>query len=135
MPALISNELQAEYIMKYLIKAKLIPENRSALFEEIKNETLGTGSVAFGEYVKNMHQARELEDGTVCWVEVCFCATPLNEERQYWEKYFNQIVIENALDPRECRDANGDEHHACLECSCTQELDDEMLNWGKPFIR
>jgi hypothetical protein len=52
--------------------------------------TLGTGSVAFGEYVKNMRQARILEDGTVCWIEICFCPTPLNEGKPYWEEYFDE---------------------------------------------
>lgn len=74
--------------MRYLVKAKLKPSMAAELHEAISKGTLGTGSVAFGEYVRNMRQARLLEDGTVCWVEICFCATPLNEERPYWEKYF-----------------------------------------------
>jgi glucose-6-phosphate 1-dehydrogenase len=30
----------------------------------------------------------ERDDGRVQWVEVCYCATPLAEEREYWEPYF-----------------------------------------------
>lgn len=120
--------------MKYLVKARLKPSRAAALREAIANETLGTGSVAFGEYVRNMRQARVLDDGTVCWVEVCFCPTPLNEERPYWEEYFEDIRVENAQDPRYCRDANGEEKRACLECACTTVLEGRMLDWGVPFM-
>lgn len=120
--------------MRYLIKARLRPEKRDALYEAVANETLGTGSVAFGEYVKNMRQARVLDDATVCWIEVCFCQSPLNEELPYWQEYFEDIRIEGAQDPALCSDANGDEARACFGCTCTQELEDEMRSWGGPFI-
>jgi hypothetical protein len=120
--------------MKYLVKAKVKESRKSELLEEIKNGTLGKGSVAFGEYVKNMQHARILEDGTVCWIEICFCSTPLNEEKPYWEKYFENIKIENAQDPQYCQDSNGESKRACFDCSCTQELEEKMLTWGKPFI-
>lgn len=120
--------------MKYLVKAKLKKNKESELLAEIRNNTLGAGSVAFGEYVKNMNQARVLEDGTVCWIEVCFCRTPLNEEKPCWEEYFENITVENARDPKFCQDANGELEWACLNCSCTKELEDKMLRWGKPFI-
>lgn len=120
--------------MKYLVRGKLIESRKSVLLEEVKSGTLGTGSVAFGEYVKNMRNSRLLDDGTVCWVEICFCATPLNEEMPYWEKYFKDIKIENAQDPKYCQDANGDLKRACFDCSCTDDLEDQMQNWGRPFI-
>jgi hypothetical protein len=120
--------------MRYLVKAKLIQSKKDELLQEITNGTLGTGSVAFGEYVKNMRHARVLDDGTICWIEVCFCSTPLNEEKPYWEKYFGNIEIENAQDPRNCQDSNGELKRACFDCACTQELEDKMLNWGEPFI-
>lgn len=120
--------------MKYIVKAKLKEGKASELFEEIRRGTLGSGSVAFGEYVNNMNQARSLDDGTVCWIEICFCQTPLNEETPYWEKYFENITVENAQNPKYCQDSNGDLKRACFECSCTEELEEKMLSWGKPFI-
>lgn len=121
--------------MKYLIKAKPRPDKKADLLSAIHDETLGTGSVAFGEYVKNMHQARELDNGTVCWVEVCFCQQPLNEEMPYWEEYFTAIEIEEATAPEDCMDHNGADKRACFGCDCTKELEEEMLGWGKVFIR
>ena len=120
--------------MKYLVKAKLKAAKRHELLSEIEKGRLGRGSVAFGEYVKNMKQARVLDDGTLCWLEVCFCATPLDEERPYWEKYFEVISVENAQAPEYCQDANGEMKRACFECSCTEEMEDEMRGWGRPFI-
>jgi hypothetical protein len=120
--------------MKYLVKAKLKESRKPKLLEEIMSGTLGTGSIAFGEYVKNMHQARILEDGTVCWIEICFCATPLNEEKPYWEEFFEDIKIETAQDPKYCQDSNGELKRACFDCSCTQDMEEKMSTWGKPFI-
>ncbi|WP_428738778.1 hypothetical protein [Sulfurimonas sp.] len=118
--------------MKYLIKAKI--KQKTKLMEAIQNETIGQGSVAFGEYLKNMKEARELDDGTICWIEVCFCDTPLNEELPYWEEYFEDIVIENAHDPKNCQDFNDKEKRACFNCKCTKKLEIEMLSWGTPFL-
>ena len=56
-----------------------------ALTRAIDTRTLGRGSVAGGEYLRNMAEARQLPDGRVVWVETCFCDTPLEEERPYWE--------------------------------------------------
>ncbi len=120
--------------MKYLVRAKLKESKLSELMQEIRSGTLGTGSVAFGEYVRNMKQARVLDDGTVCWIEICFCPVPLNEEKPYWEKYFENITVENAQDPKYCQDSNGEAKRACFECSCTEELEANMLSWGKPLF-
>jgi hypothetical protein len=120
--------------MKYLVKAKVKEQERAKLLQEIEEKTLGKGSVAFGEYLKNMNQARVLDDGTVAWIEICFCPKPLNEEKPYWENYFENITIEKAQNPIYCQDSTGGQKRACFKCSCTEALEEEMLSWGKPFI-
>src|SRR5580765_7122420 len=75
------------WIMRYLVKAQVKPGREKALLRAIADRTLGQGSVAGDEYLHNMQQARLADDGTARWVEVCFCATPLAEERPYWEEY------------------------------------------------
>jgi len=37
-------------------------------------------------------------DETVRWVEVCYCPTPLQEERPYWEEYFELVKVQDAHD-------------------------------------
>ena len=67
--------------MRYLVTASVKPGQRDALERAIEDESLGRGSVAGDEYLRNMAAARQLEDGRVQWVEVCYCPTPLAEER------------------------------------------------------
>jgi hypothetical protein len=74
--------------MRYLVRARVKPGREAALLRAIEDGTLGRGSVAGGEYLRNMRDARLCDDGTTRWVEVCFCGTPLDEERPYWEQYF-----------------------------------------------
>ncbi len=121
--------------MKYLVKAKLKPSQKSALLNAIHDNTLGKQSVAYGEYLKNMQHARVLDDGTVCWIEICFCAVPLNEERPYWEEYFDIVSIQNAHDPKRCKDLSGKSKRACFECHCSRALEKEMLTWGTTFLK
>jgi hypothetical protein len=71
--------------MRYLVKARVKPGKEQALLRAIEDGTLGRGSVAGGEYLWDMQQARLTRDGTAHWVEVCFCRIPLEEERPYWE--------------------------------------------------
>src|SRR5438045_2213636 len=70
--------------MRYLVRARVKPGMEAALLSAIDGGTLGAGSVAGDEYLRNMTAARLCDDGTARWVEVCFCAEPLEEERPYW---------------------------------------------------
>ena len=121
--------------MRYLVKARLKDGKRAALLEAIENKTLGLGSIAGGEYLRDMEHARQLQDGLVCWVEVCYCATPLEEERPYWEAYFELVQIKNAHARSKCKDLNGTDYWACSTCDCTQRLEETMDTWGDLFIR
>ena len=119
--------------MRYLVSARLKPENTAALAEAIHNRTLGRGSVAGGEYLRAMATARQHEDGRIQWVEVCFCATPLAEERPYWEEYFDLTKVQDAHARSRCRDANGTEPWACVDCDCSARLEARLATQGRPF--
>jgi hypothetical protein len=105
-----------------------------ALLKAIENATIGRGSVAEGEYLRNMAEARQGGDGTVRWVEICYCPTPLEEERPYWEEYFQLTAIQDAHDRRRCRDQNGTAPWACDGCDCTERLEQRLACWGEPFL-
>jgi hypothetical protein len=79
--------------MRYLVSARVKAGAEHKLATAIENGTLGAGSIAGDEYLRNMECARRLRDGTVKWVEVCYCATPLQEERPYWEEYFDLVKV------------------------------------------
>jgi hypothetical protein len=119
--------------MRYLVRAKVKPGRQRALLGAIDAGALGRGSVAEGEYLRNMADARVGSDGTVKWVEVCFCATPLDEERPYWERYFELARVQDAHG-RECRDRDGTEPWACSTCDCTARLEHKLAQKGEAFI-
>jgi hypothetical protein len=119
--------------MRYLVTARVKAPRRAALDRAITNRTLGSGSVAGSEYLRDMASARELPDGRVKWVETCFCATPLEEERPYWEEYFELLSIKDAHARSKCRHENGTEYWACSGCDCTERLERRLEEQGQPF--
>lgn len=121
--------------MKYLVRAKLKDGQSEALQQAIDDESLGAGSVAGGEYLRNMSEARLCDDDTIRWVEVCYCQTPLEEERPYWEEFFELEKVQNAHARNNCRDENGTESWACSHCDCTAKLEARMQTWGTPFLQ
>jgi len=120
--------------MRYLVRARVKPGKEANLLQAIEDETLGHGSVAEGEYLRNMNEARLCADQTVRWVEVCYCPTPLQEERPYWEKYFDLTRVQDAHDRRKCRDENGSEPWACGDCDCTVRLEQKLKSGGASFM-
>src|SRR5262245_28058155 len=120
--------------MRYLVTARVRPGKEAALMRAIESGTLGAGSVASDEYLRNMRDARIYDDGQAKWVEVCFCDTPLAEERPYWEEYFDLVKVQDAHARSRCRDSNGKEPWACCECDCTERLEEKLAGEGKPFL-
>ena len=119
--------------MRYLVTARVKPGRSGALDRAIDDRTLGAGSIAGDEYLHNMATARELPDGRVKWVETCFCATPLAEERPYWEAYFELLSVKDAHARSQCRHETGEEYWACEGCDCTAKLEQRLAETGKPF--
>jgi hypothetical protein len=120
--------------MRYLVRARVKSGREADLLKAIEGKTLGRGSVAEGEYLRNMQDARVCEDQTARWVEVCYCPTPLQEEQPYWEQYFDLTRVQDAHDRRQCRDENGTDPWACGECDCTARLEQKLKSSGKPFL-
>ena len=120
--------------MRYLVKARVKPGQEQALLRAIAEGTLGRGSIAGDEYLYDMQQARVGEDGVAYWVETCFCATPLQEERPYWEEYFELLNVKDAHNRKNCRHENGTEPWACSHCDCTRRLEEKLAGQGKSFL-
>jgi hypothetical protein len=120
--------------MRYLVRARLKPGKERALLEAIARGTLGAGSVAEGEYLRNMRSARLFADGTARWVEVCYCQEPLAEERPYWEEFFDLVIVQDAHARKNCRDENGTEPWACGDCDCTHKLEARLAEQAPQFL-
>jgi hypothetical protein len=119
--------------VRYLVTARVKPGLAGNLARAIDVGTLGEGSIAGDEYLRNMDSARALDDGRVQWVEVCFCATPLLEERPYWEEFFTLEKVQDAHARSRCRDVNGSEPWACCDCDCSARLEARLATKGRPF--
>lgn len=120
--------------MRYLVKARVKSGREGALRQAIRDGSLGRGSVAGDEYIYDMEQARLADDGTVHWVETCYCATPLAEERRYWEEFFEFLSVKDAHNRKNCRDINGTEPWGCSNCDCTRRLEERLRGRGKSFL-
>jgi len=121
--------------MRYLVKARVKPGREEALLRAIADGTLGQGSIAGDEYAHDLQQARVGMDDVARWVETCFCATPLAEERPYWEEYFELLSVKDAHNRKNCRHENGTEPWACCDCDCTKRLEEKLQQQGKPFLK
>jgi hypothetical protein len=121
--------------MRYLVKARLKPGQEQALWQAIADGSLGKGSIAGDEYIYDLERARVGEDGIAHWVETCFCATPLQEERPYWEEYFELLSVKDAHNRKNCRHENCTEPWACSNCDCTRRLEDRLQSKGQPFLK
>ena len=53
--------------MRYLVQARVKSGSEEGLMRAIDDGTLGSGSVAEGEYLRNMKEARSGADGVVRW--------------------------------------------------------------------
>ncbi len=120
--------------MRYLVKARVKAGCEQALLRAVDDGTLGRGSVAGDEYLHDMNTARVDESGTATWIETCFCDPPLEEERPYWEKYFELLSVKDAHARRNCRHENGTEPWACCDCDCTKKLEEKLARIGQPFL-
>ena len=105
-----------------------------ALAQAVDDGSLGEGSIAGDEYLRNMSEARQLDDGRVQWVEVCYCPVPLQEEREYWEAFFDLVKVQDAHVRTRCRDLNGDEPWACGDCDCSARLEARLATVGRAFL-
>lgn len=120
--------------MRYLVKARLKPGREHALLDAVQNGTLGQGSIAGDEYLHDLRAARLAGDGVARWVEVCFCDPPLEEERPYWEEYFDLVAVQDAHSRRNCRHENGTEPWACSDCECTRHLEQRLQGEDHSFL-
>ena len=120
--------------MRYLVKARVKEGLHQDLLKAIQDGSLGQGSIAGDEYLYDMEHARITDDGTAHWIETCYCASPLQEERPYWEKYFELLSVRDAHNRKNCRDWNGDEPWACSNCDCTSRLEEQLRQRCKSFL-
>jgi len=123
-----------DFLMRYLVKARVRLGRADALAKAIADGSLGRGSIAGDEYLYDMETARVNAKGEAHWVETCFCDPPLAEEGPYWEEYFDLLSVKDAHSRRNCRHENGTEPWACCDCDCTKRLEEKLTGAGNSFL-
>jgi hypothetical protein len=58
----------------------------------------------------------------------------LEEERPYWEEFFDLLKIQDAHSRKNCRHENGTERWACCDCDCTRKLEQRLSGKGDSFL-
>jgi len=121
--------------MRYLVKARVKSGCEQRLLEAIATGSLVKDYVFDPGYLRSMQQARVGQDGIVHWVEACYCDTPLQNERSFWEQYFELISIKDALERNNCRDLTGTtDRTPCSKCDCTKRLEQRLQKRGESLL-
>src|ERR1700730_10824967 len=120
--------------MRYLVRARVKAGREADLLEAIERGRLGEGSVAEGEYLRNMKDERLCEGQTTRWVEGCYFPSTLREERPYWQELVDLTKVQHADDRRRCKDENGTEPWACSSCDCTERLEQRLAETGESCL-
>ena len=119
-------------VMKKTAIDREMDAGQSAQADNEALETVDPGNVMPEQLAELKDRAAKAEEH---WVETCFCDAPLEEERPYWEKYFNLLSVKDAHSRRNCRHENGTEPWACCDCDCTKQLEEKLAQTGKSFLR
>lgn len=81
--------------MFYAVSARPIASALGELYRKLTDGTIRGQQPDGREIVESMQRARMTESGEVRWSEQCFCATPLNHERQtVYDHYFTDLRTE-----------------------------------------
>jgi len=86
----------------YCVRAHLKPTQAAELLEELTTGRIRQLKPEGTEIHRALSQARVHGDGTVEWGEMCFCATPLDHERQtVLDRFFDGLTTREVEGPHE----------------------------------
>ena len=86
--------------MHYRVTARLIEETAAEFFRKLSDGSIADQKPDGREIIASMQRARIDPSGDICWSERCYCATPLEHERQtVYDQYFREMTtVEIAQD-------------------------------------
>ena len=85
--------------MHYTVEARLKPDAAHELLHKLTDGTIEKQKPDGREIVDSMQRATIDASGVVRWSEVCYCATPLEHEREtVYDHYFTDLETREAED-------------------------------------
>jgi hypothetical protein len=107
-------------IMRYLVSARVRPGRRADLLAALEEGRFSEG-FPYGDLGEVLAEGRVDLDGTIRWVEVCYCREYLGAalvmELPYLVKFLTDIEIADARSPRHCKG-----YPECDDCDCTRKV-------------
>ncbi len=113
--------------MKYLVRARIKEGTDDQLIRVIADGTVPGAPGYFAAHLADCFaQAQRQDDGSVLWIETCYCeryfGEPLAEEKEYITRYFELGRVKKVVAARKCGDMNGKEPFKCDTCDCDLPL-------------
>jgi hypothetical protein len=106
--------------VRYLLAARVRPEQRMALLRALTNGSFGRG-FPYGDLGEVLCKGRVDDSGVIRWVEVCYCreyyGVAMHEELPYLEEYLTDIEVADARSPLYCEG-----YPECHDCDCTRKV-------------
>ena len=85
--------------MHYTVRARLIPETAAEFLRKLTDGSVAQQEPYGREVVASMKRAVVDAEGVVRWSEVCYCPTPLEQERaNVYDQHFTAIETQEAED-------------------------------------
>jgi len=113
--------------MKYLVRARI----KEGAEKQVR-DVITTGSVPgapgyFADHLADCFaEAQQQEDGSVLWIETCYCeryfGEALAEEKEYIARFFDLGRVKKVVAAKKCGDMTGEEPFKCESCDCELPL-------------
>ncbi len=113
--------------MKYLVRARIKEGTEDKLRRVIVDGAVPGAPSYFADHLADCFaQARRQDDGSVLWIETCYCeryfGKPLAEEKEYIARYFVLGRVKKVIAAKKCGDMTGEEPFKCEACDCELPL-------------
>ena len=109
--------------MKYLVQARM----KEGAGEQVRR-VIDRGEVPgaphyFADHLADCFaEAQRQNDGSVLWIETCYCerylGEALAEEKKYIEQYFELGKVKKVVAAKKCGDMTGTQPYECDGCDC-----------------
>ena len=113
--------------MKYLVRARIKEGAENQVRDVITTGSVPGAPSYFAEHLADCFaEAQQQEDGSVLWIETCYCeryfGEPLAEEMDYVTRYFELGRVKKVVAAKKCGDMTGEEPFKCDGCDCDLPL-------------